>query len=145
MIDHNVEFRKAVITDKEFITKYKLDTIIRGNNIAKEEYDQILIYLNNNIKEHLDDYQIILMENKIIGMFCYYKMEDEYLLDEIYLLHHYRNLGIGSFIIKQLQQELVNKKIYLWVYKTNTTAIKLYKSLGFKVIDETETRYKMMW
>ena len=36
-----------------------------------------------------------------------------------------------------------NKNIYLWVYKENIKAVSLYKRLGFKIIDETESRYYM--
>ena len=33
--------------------------------------------------------------------------------------------------------------VYLWVYKKNHKAIRLYKRLGFEVSEETETRYLM--
>ncbi len=34
--------------------------------------------------------------------------------------------------------------VALGVYKTNTTAISLYKKCGFIIFDEEETRYNML-
>ncbi len=69
--------------------------------------------------------------------------EDGILIDEIYLEKEYRNLGIGTSIIKELI--LANKIIYLWVYQQNKKAIKLYIKLGFQIIEKTETRYYMKY
>ncbi len=38
-----------------------------------------------------------------------------------------------------------NDIIYLWVYKKNSKAISLYKKIGFKIIDESESRYYMKY
>lgn len=46
-------------------------------------------------------------------------------------------------IIKNYNCQTPDKPIYLWVYKQNKKAIKLYKRLGFKIINETDTRYFM--
>ena len=62
------------------------------------------------------------------------------MLDEIYIDKEYRGNQIGSNIIKNLQEE--NNIIYLYVYKENK-AYNLYLKLGFKVIEETQTRYLM--
>ena len=63
------------------------------------------------------------------------------MLDEIYLENAYRNQGIGTSIILDILKRYSN--VYLWVYKKNHKAIRLYKRLGFNVLDETETRYLM--
>ena len=65
------------------------------------------------------------------------------MLDEIYIESDFRNKGIGTKIIKEILQE--NKVVYLWVYKENEKAISLYKKLGFKVVDETDTRFFMKY
>ena len=55
----------------------------------------------------------------------------------------YRNRGIGTSIIKNIMSN--NDIIYLWVYKKNSKAISLYKKIGFKIIDESESRYYMKY
>ena len=65
------------------------------------------------------------------------------LIDEIYIEKEFRNNGIGTDIIMKVVKKNNNKNIYLWVYKENIKAVSLYKRLGFKIIDETESRYYM--
>lgn len=62
------------------------------------------------------------------------------LLDEIFIQKEYRDKGLGSSIIKNY---VLNNddNIYLWVYKDNIKAINLYNKIGFKVREETDTRY----
>ena len=65
------------------------------------------------------------------------------MLDEIFLDENYRNKGIGSSIISKIFK--TNNIVYLWVYKENINAIRLYKKFGFKIIEETEIRYYMKY
>ena len=69
--------------------------------------------------------------------------DDGVLLDEIYLEDDFRNKGIGTSIIRNVLENSNN--VYLWVYKDNIKAVKLYKRLLFNVIDETNTRYYMKY
>lgn len=138
--------KNATKLDIDTIFKYKLDTITNGNNIDKEELRKIENYIRYNINIHLSDYKIIMISKKEIGIFCSYLTDnDNYLLDEIYLISDYRKLGIGGKIIGNLLNKVCyeQKKVYLWVYKLNEKAIQFYKNKGFKIIDETLTRYKM--
>ena len=51
--------------------------------------------------------------------------------------------GIGTNILNNILNN--NSKVYLWVYKENTLALNLYKKLGFKIKETTETRYFMQY
>ena len=70
------------------------------------------------------------------------KNENGLLLDEIFIEKQYRNKGIGTSIIKGVVSKS-NNNVYLWVYKDNIKAIKLYKKLGFLIKEETDSRYYM--
>ena len=89
----------------------------------------------------LDNYKIIYIDNNKVGCLLVVNKDDGVLLDEIYLNENYRNRGIGTDIIKKVIKK--NSIVYLWVYKLNVKAISLYIKLGFKIIEETETRYYM--
>lgn len=65
------------------------------------------------------------------------------MLDEIFLETDFRNKGIGSDIINRILE--LNDIVYLWVYKDNINAIRLYKKFGFNIIYETDTRYYMKY
>jgi len=70
-----------------------------------------------------------------------------YFLSLIELLPKYQNQGIGTSLIKDLlsKAEKNNKPVYLQVLKSNINAQKLYKSLGFSKVEETETHIKMIY
>lgn len=59
----------------------------------------------------------------------------------------YRNKGIGTLVmktvikrLKELGYEAIRNSI---VYKWNTASLKLHQKLGFRIVDETETEYKL--
>ena len=140
----NYNLRKSNVNDLEYLENVKLKTIFEyAKNITSDEEEKINNYVKNNIKNNVDNYQIIMSDNEIIGCVLLTKIDDGMLLDEIYLEEKYRNLGIGTNIIKDYQKEYPT--IYLWVYQDNIKAIELYKKLGFNVVDKTDTRFYMKW
>lgn len=137
LIDANLDKRDKLI-------KYKLDTIFEyANGLSKKEKDKITDYVNQNIDEYLNQYKVIIYDNRVIGGFLIRSHLDGVLLDEIYIENEYRNRGIGKNIINDIISK--NNTIYLWVYKKNIKAISLYNKLGFKIIEKTDTRYFMKY
>lgn len=131
---------KSSIDDIERLIKYKKNTIYEyAENLSSEEIKKINDYISNNVPKQINNYYNIVIENKVIGAILLTNKDDGILLDEIYIEENYRNKGIGTDIIKSI----LNNTVYLWAYKRNTKAIKLYKKLGFKIIEETEHRYYM--
>lgn len=55
------------------------------------------------------------------------KNENGLLLDEIFIEEQYRDKEIETSIIKSVISN-ANNNVYLWVYKYNIKAIKLYKN-----------------
>lgn len=128
--------------DIERLIKYKKETIYEfANNLPEEEINRINNYIITYVPKLLDNYFNIVINNKVIGCVLITNKDDGKLLDEIYIEEKFRNKGIGTSIIKDIIRE--NTIVYLWVYKENKQAISLYKKLGFKVIDETDSRYYM--
>lgn len=108
-------------------------------NLSDEEVDKINDYVKCNIQKQIQDYKTITIDSKIVGCLLVEKHLDGVLLDEIYLDEEYRNKGIGTSIIKKILED--NIITYLWVYKNNKEAFRLYEKLGFTIIEETESRY----
>ena len=130
--------------DIERLIKYKKETIYEfANNLSEEEINRINNYIITNVPKLLDNYLNIVINNKVIGCVLITNKDDGKLLDEIKKKKKFRNKGIGTSIIKDIIRE--NSIVYLWVYKENKQAISLYKKLGFKVIDETDSRYYMKY
>lgn len=126
------------------LIEYKLESIFDyAENLSLEEINQINDYVKSNVPKELNNYKVICIDDKKVGCLLITNKDDGVLLDEIYLEEKYRNKGIGTSIIKEI---LSNYNIvYLWVYKLNTKALSLYKKLGFKIVNETKTRYYMKY
>lgn len=140
----NYKLINAIDKDLENIIKYKLNSIFDyAENLSQNEKLEIQNYVESNIPNQLKNYKNIVVSNNIIGCLLVEQKDDGVLLDEIYIDNEYRNKGIGTNIINNILKE--NKKVYLWVYKANVSAIKLYQKLGFNIIDETDTRYYMKY
>ena len=135
---------KADDDDFDFVKRAKTITIFDyAKNISYEEKEQILSYVDRFTNKFLKDYRIIKNQNEKMGVFLVRDYEDGVLLDEIFLLPQYRNLGIGSDIIKNELEK--HNKVYLYVYKENEKAVNLYKRLGFHIFEDKNERYLMLF
>ena len=141
-----LNIRKAELNDVDMLLDMKLDIILSSEEIAeldKRALEKIVNYSEEEIRENLEDYKIIEDNDKnIIGIFALFDYDDGKLLDTIYVINSSRKKGIGTKIIKNI---ILNnyQPIYLWVYKSNKLAVKLYEKLNFKIKEETDTRYFM--
>ena len=91
----------------------------------------------------MDQFEVIEINDEFIGFVQYYLEHSCYHVVEIHLLPEYRGNGIGSNILKALQEICVaqGKKIQLGCFKENVRAKKLYHKLGFVEMEETDTHY----
>ena len=99
-------------------------------------------YICETVPTLIKEYKNIIYNKKIIGSILIRKIDDGLLFDEIFIEREYRNKGIGSSIIKNYVLDN-DYNLYLWVYKDNIKAFNLYKKLGFKIKEETDSRYYM--
>jgi len=100
-----------------------------------------------------DDYCVVAeTDNKVIGaawvriMNDYGHIDDETPSLAISVYKQYRGLGIGTAMMKKLLSILKEegyKKISLAVQKANY-ALKMYKSIGYEIVDENEQEYIMI-
>lgn len=143
MLYNGYKLINASINDIERIKNYKLKTIFAyANNLNSEEKERINNYVNENIPNEIDNYKNIVLNNNIVGSILLTKKDGAILLDEIFIEEQYRNRGIGTNIIKNIIAN-IDSNIYLWVYKDNIKAIKLYSKLGFNIKEKTDSRYYM--
>lgn len=143
MCYNKYKLENASIKDIERIKKYKLNTIFEyAKDLDKDDVEKINNYVNKTITKQICEYKNIVLNNIVIGSFLITKNENSLLLDEIFIEKQYRNKGIGTSIIKGVVSKS-NNNVYLWVYKDNIKAIKLYKKLGFLIKEETDSRYYM--
>lgn len=67
-------------------------------------------------------------------------------LDDLSVTKAYRNLGIGSALIREAEiyaRKIGIRDIVFHVEKSNTSAFRLYERLGYKVFRDDDSRYLM--
>ncbi|MFA0814474.1 MAG: N-acetyltransferase family protein [Anaerofustis sp.] len=110
------------------------------------ELPELQIYISDFGKKPSDTALVAEAEGIIVGVAWARIMDDYGHIDEhtpslaISLLEGYRNLGIGTALMKQMLSVLKDhghKQVSLSVQKANY-AKKLYKDLGFELYSETE-------
>jgi ribosomal protein S18 acetylase RimI-like enzyme len=140
------KFRKATINDFDFIFNLKkqnfkkyIEEFFEWNEKERKE----MYY--NNLKNYMGDYNIIVVNNKDIGVFAVDESRDgESYISEISLIEEYQNKGIGTDILNKLLTKNKEKglKTKLKVFK-NSPAKRLYERLGFSIYGENESHYQM--
>jgi ribosomal protein S18 acetylase RimI-like enzyme len=70
-----------------------------------------------------------------VGYFNLKKGTEEAELDDFYVLPEYRGKGIGTKVLSYCISQ-TNTPIFLYVFRKNTDAIRLYTRFGFSVSEE---------
>lgn len=130
--------------DIDILIKYKLSSILEyASDLSNKELDEINTYVKDNVPNQINNYKLINIDGNIVGCIFVENKDNGVIIDELYIEEKYRNNGIGTDLINNVISN--NNIVYLWVYKLNVKAIRLYKRLGIKIIKETEDRYCMKY
>jgi ribosomal protein S18 acetylase RimI-like enzyme len=90
--------------------------------------------------------EVVLVEAKPAGRLIVERRDHEIRCIDLALLPTYRNRGIGTLIVRNLQTEATaaNKSLRLQVIRFNR-AVSLLERLGFVRTSETGTHFQMEW
>ena len=144
MNEEKYSLRTPSISETEQIEEWKQNIITAyARDLSSDERANIASYVNKSVPEDLSHYKMIEKDGEVIGCYLAKKEDNLTRLDDLYLKEEYRGLGIGSSIIKNLQDK--HDEIDLWVYKDNRRAIKLYESLKFETMEETKSKLHMIY
>ena len=126
------ELIKARYRDKKLLKKYKFE--LSNHNVDEKKVNK---KVDKDIDNYYKKYKLIIYNDEIIG----YLYNEKNVINEIYIVEKYRNLGIATNIIS----DIINMydEVYVYVFKDNIDAIRLYKRLKFKVIKKSELSYLM--
>ena len=113
---------------------------------------ELQVYVTNFGNQKGDICFVAWADSKIVGavwvrlMNDYGHVDDETPSFAISLLKEYRNYGIGTELMRRMLEELKNngyKQASLAVQKMNY-AVRMYKKVGFEIVDENEEEYIMV-
>ena len=154
-LDNLISLRPATTEDREFLLA--LFKSSRGEDLRELGWDEDRIGeflgMQFEAQQRLDqheyqraDEQIVLCEQQSAGRLMVERRDHEIRCVEVALVPAHRNTGIGTFLIRQLQDEarLANKPLRLGVIRFSR-AVSLFERLGFVRTSETGTHFQMEW
>lgn len=134
-----VTLRPATMRDYDNMVKWELESV--DKELAKDP--KVINLIKEDVKKSINITKMIMYNGETIGMITTDNLSpgsEYWYIGEIYIVKEHRGKGIGTALIKDEISR--HSKIKLQVSKSNTSAQKLYKSLGFKVVD-TDEKNKM--
>lgn len=127
------EFLTLLIHDEK-----QYDETIDENFVVKD-------YFINVIKNK-DNILLLYREDNInIGYIFAKRIDDGYLLDGLYVDVNFRNRGIAHILLNEAIKLTCSYDIYIKVLKENKVAYNIYKSLGFRIKEENNLKYYMVY
>lgn len=92
-------------------------------------------------------HSIVVVDGVDVGRIWVERNADEIRLLDIALLPEWRNRGIGRVLLEGLIAEAreSGRPIRDSVYKDNPGAFRLYRRLGFEVVDDLEVYWSLEW
>ena len=151
----NVTLRPAEAADRDLLFRVYAST--REDELALTDWDeaQQTAFLTQQFtaqdihyREHYPGavFNLILLDDEPIGRLYIHRRPAEIRIMDIALLPPYRNRGIGSALLRDLQTEsaAAAKSLTIHVEQFNP-ALRLYPRLGFRPIEEHGVYLLMEW
>jgi len=143
------KLRKATLDDKEKIEELfvkMLQSIYNTDNVSGYEVGDLDKFFRNQ-----GDWICVAEDNGVVIAFLsiefHYEEEKFIYLDDLSVLDSYRNLGIGTQLIRTAEQyarDVNFSTIVFHVEKSNESAFRLYRRLGYEIESEEGSRYRMI-
>ena len=121
--------------DVEKIFAYLKELILRYEDLGQIDCEKVLAW-----------YRKIFCGGSHAGYVAAHDEGDRLEIDDLYLAPAFQGKGIGTAVLRQivLQAMQENKTPYLYVFIRNEGAVRLYRRLGFAVVQEIpNSRYIM--
>jgi ribosomal protein S18 acetylase RimI-like enzyme len=92
------------------------------------------------------EFSVIAVDGVNAGRLCLHRRADEIRIMDIALLPEFRRLGIGTQLLKQIQQEGETSSRVVTIHvEVFNPAMRLYQRLGFLKVAETGVYFLMEW
>lgn len=133
-VDQSLELRfcPASRVDIPVIFSMAKELVDTYEDLATIDYDKVMGWMRRKISENISEYTCVFVGTEKAGYYRLTPETDQTELDDLYVLLRFRGQGIGTAIMKRCIEQ-ANGALYLYVFRGNTGAIKLYSRMGFFV------------
>ena len=138
-----LNYERASGADVEAIFALSKALIDQYEDVESIDYDKVLQWVRRKIEAQIGEYQRVLMDGSLAGYVHFHPAGERMELDDLYILPEYRGQGIGTAVVEKCCGE-TEKPVYLYVFRRNEGAVRLYQRLGFMIVQEVgSSRYIM--
>lgn len=138
-----LKYERASGADVEAIFTLSKALIDQYEDVESIDYDKVLQWVCRKIDAQIGEYQRVLMDGDLAGYVHFHPDGERMELDDLYILPEYRGRGIGTAVMEKCCAE-TEKPVYLYVFRRNEGAVRLYRRLGFEIVQEVgSSRYIM--
>jgi GNAT superfamily N-acetyltransferase len=153
--EESVTFRPATNTDEEFMLELYQSS--RGDDLRGLDWEESRIseflrfqheaqqqFYQNDNQEAVDE--IVMVEGQPVGRLIVERREHEMRCIDLAIMPAHRSAGLGTFLIRKLQDEAreLKRPLRLQVIRFSQ-AVNLFERLGFVRTSETGTHFQMEW
>jgi GNAT superfamily N-acetyltransferase len=140
-----LEIRKAQKSDVPLILHFIKELAIYEKLLHEVTATVELLEKNLFGEKSVAEVVIASFENKDVGFALYFHNFSTFVgksgiyLEDLYVSHEYRGKGFGKILLKYLANLAIERdcgRLEWWVLDWNESAIKFYKNLGAKPMDE---------
>lgn len=137
----NLSYDCATQEDVPVIFAMAKDLVDTYEDVSTIDYEKVTRWMLMKISENISEYRCVFSEGMKVGYYRLSKEAEQTELDDFYILPPFQRRGIGTAVL-QYCIATANTPMYLYVFRKNIGAIKLYSRNGFSVSEEVgETRY----
>ena len=141
----NLSFRDAQPTDKAWAYAIKSE--------AEQPYVQVVFGWKPDLQQALHEQEwqrttptIIEADGERIGFFSLETEGERRYLRRFFLDAHYRQRGVGGWVLQQIRNRQTIRQSGLWVVVfTANPAVVFYERLGFQRVEENERFVTLCW
>ncbi len=138
-----LNYERASGADVEAIFALSKALIDQYEDMESIDYDKVLQWVRRKIDAQIGEYQRVLMDGDLAGYVHFHPDGERMELDDLYILPEYRGRGIGTAVVEKCCAKM-EKPVYLYVFRRNEGAVRLYRRLGFEIVQEVgSSRYIM--
>jgi len=152
--NQDITLQPATDEHREFL--YEVYCSVRLGEVAQFGWDEVqnsaFLRMQFDMRERAykmqspaAKYGIIMFGIEPAGSMITESTDEKIVLIDIAVLPQFRRNGIAKHLIRQLQNDALGKPVVLHVDKLNSSALKLYKTLGFIISADNELMYEMEW
>lgn len=135
-------FSPALSEDIEPLFLLNKELIDSYEDTASIDYDKVLVWVRRNIEVNLASFIRVFWNGQLAGFYSLSSKDNYSELDSLFVLPEFQKLGIGTAILQKCQKDA--SPLFLYVFRKNTGAIRLYERMGFCITKEVGmTRYIM--